>query len=227
MQHIVVDTLHLGTVQLPDGHPRAAEGTCTVDGFLIRHPDGPVLVDTGVADDHEVINALYRPVSVPIIDALHAVDVDERDLVAIINTHLHFDHCGQNRRLPDVPVFVQSAEVVAATAPRYTIPEWAHIERSRQRVVDGDAEIAPGLRLVATPGHTPGHQSVIVDHGDARSVIVGQCCYSCVEFEAGLPLVADMHHASMLADGIASLERLRSLQPDRAYFSHDRNAFVS
>ncbi len=223
----LVETLHLGSVRLPDSHPRAAAGTCTIDGFLIHHPDGPVLVNTGVAEDHPVINEMYEPTAVSIIDAVNAVGVDERDLVAIVNTHLHFDHCGQNRLLPEIPVYVQSAELVAAAEPRYTVPEWADIETARQRVVDGDMEIAPGLRLVATPGHTPGHQSVVIDAGDERALIVGQCCYTCGEYEAVAPFVGDMHDEAMLDLGTASLERLRSLQPDQAYFSHDRTVFTA
>lgn len=225
---IRVETLHLGTVQLPDQHPRSAEGTCTIDGFLIHHPDGPILVDTGVADDHELINQIYQPASVPIVEALNTAGVDERSLVAIVNTHLHFDHCGQNRFLPKTPVYVQAAELAAASQPKFTISEWAHIEDHRLRVVDGDHELADGVRLIATPGHTPGHQSICIDSApDDRSIIVGQCCYTCAEFESATLLPGDMHDPSMFDVGMKSLGRLRALEPRRAFFSHDRTQLTS
>ncbi len=220
-----ISTLSLGSVKLPDAHPRAAEGDALIQGFVIHHPDGPIVVDTGVADDHDRLNELYQPTAVPLIDALNSVGVDEREVAGIINTHLHFDHCGQNRTLPSVPVYVQAAELAAALLPRFTIPEWAEITPERQRVIDGDAEIAAGVTVVATPGHTPGHQSIVVRSGDRVEVIVGQCCYTCSEFSSGTLLPADMHDESMLDQGRASLERLRRLDPAAGYFSHDTTIF--
>ncbi len=198
-----------------------------VQGFVISHPDGPIVVDTGVADDHDLINELYRPSTTQLIVALNAAGIDERDVAAIVNTHLHFDHCGQNRALPNVPVYVQAAEVEAARLPMFTIPEWAEIASDRRRVIDGDAEIAPGVSVMATPGHTPGHQSVVVRSSDRVEVIVGQCCYTCAEFIDGTVLPADMHDASLLEEGLKSLERLRRLAPTAGYFSHDIEVFTS
>ncbi len=222
---VSISPLALGSVTLPDTHPRAVEGDCLIQGFVIHHPDGPIVVDTGVADDHDRLNELYQPVVVPLIDALNSAEVDERDVVGIVNTHLHFDHCGQNRALPTVPVYVQAAELEAAQLPRFTIPEWAEISPERRRVIDGDDEIAAGVTVVATPGHTPGHQSVVVRSGDRIEVIVGQCCCTCEEFRSGSLLPADMHDESMLDQGHASLDRLRRLDPAAGYFSHDAAVF--
>jgi glyoxylase-like metal-dependent hydrolase (beta-lactamase superfamily II) len=122
-------------------------------------------------------------------------------------------------------VYVQAAELRAIDLPKFTIPDWAHIDQDRQRVVDGDQQIAPGIAVAATPGHTPGHQSVVIEHDDHRSIIVGQCCYTCDEFELGQPSAADMHDDSMLATGIESLRRLRRLEPTAAYFSHDLTVY--
>ncbi len=105
-----VTVLPLGVVRLPDWHPRAADGSYVIQGYAIEHPDGVILFDTGVADDHPVINEVYEPTMVPIVDALGAVGIDERDVTAIVDSHLHFDHCGQNRSLPSVPVYVQQSE---------------------------------------------------------------------------------------------------------------------
>ncbi len=225
---IRIDVLQLGSVVLPEQHPRAADGRCVIQGFAIHHPDGVFLVDTGVATDHDLLNELYRPTVVPIVEAVNAAGVDERDVVAIVNSHLHFDHCGQNRFLPDVPVYAQRAEWEAAELPRFTIPEWALIDASRRRLLDGDEEIAPGLRVVATPGHTPGHQSVLIDGGpDGPTLVAAQACYTCAEFAAGAPAAVDMHDETWLDAGIDSLRRLWALHPAVAHFSHDPTVYES
>lgn len=220
---VTVTVLSLGEVHLPDWHPRAGDRTCAIQAFLIRHPDGPVLVDTGVGSDHDLINEIYRPTVVPIVNALNAAGVDERDLRAIVNTHLHFDHCGQNRSLPSTPVYVQAPELAAAEAPMFTVPEWAFIHTDRKRIVHGDEEIAPGVHLIPTPGHTPGHQSILVDGQDGPELIVGQCCYTCTEYEAGQVSPSDIHDETLLEAGVESLARLRQLRAEVAYFSHDHN----
>ncbi len=219
---IEVLTLDVGRVRLPAGHPRAADGDCVVQAFAVRHPDGTILVDTGVAGDHERINELYEPNVIPIVDALGAAAIDEREVVAIVNSHLHFDHCGQNRAFPSVPVWVQAAEYEMVDAPRFTVPDWARLPVERRRTIDGDVDIAPGVRIVATPGHTPGHQSLVVDDELGRTVIGGQCCYTCAEFAAAEPDPADAHDESWVQTAVESLARLRALEPDVVHLSHDR-----
>ena len=132
-----VTVLDLGSVTLPSWHLRHADGTSLVQSFVIHHPDGLILVDTGYADDNEIINEMYTPDVIPIADALNGADIDERDIVAIVNTHLHFDHCGQNRSLPHVPIWIQATELEAAAGEHFTVPEWAFVETERLRKVDG------------------------------------------------------------------------------------------
>ena len=88
-----------------------------------------IVFDTGTADDHPWLNETYRPTITPIVEALNGIGVDERDVEAIVNSHLHFDHCGQNRSLPWAPVWAQSAEYEMVDAKRYTIAEWARSTR--------------------------------------------------------------------------------------------------
>lgn len=218
----VITVLDLGSLSLPSWHPRHADGTCLIQAFAIHHPDGLILVDTGCADDNDFLNEVYTPDVVPIADALNHAKIDERDIVAIANTHLHFDHCGQNRSLPRAAVWVQAAELDAATEQFYTTPEWAFIDPERLRKVDGDAALAEGVTLLATPGHTPGHQSVLVELNGARDLIVGQACYTCAEFEAGTVVPEDIHNETWLAAAAESLNRLASIGADHAFFSHDR-----
>ena len=222
---IRVQPIELGEVHLPDWHPRIDDVVAIMRGFVVRHPDGVILFDTGSGDDHDFLNELYTPRVVPIVDALNAVGIDERDVVAIVNSHLHFDHCGQNRALPTVPVWVQAAEYEMVETPRFTIAEWARLPDERRRIVDGDADVAPGVRIIATPGHTPGHQSLIVDDEHGRTVIAGQCCYTCAEFIEHELTLGDVHDESWFGTAVDSLARIHQLSPDIAHFSHDRTVF--
>jgi N-acyl homoserine lactone hydrolase len=148
--------------------------TGPVYAYLIRHPQGLVLVDTGMIDRHPEIEEHFRPELHPLTE--HGVPLDE--VVLVINTHLHFDHCGGNRLFPGTPIYVQRAEREAARLPDYTVPEWAEFEGADYVELDGEAEILPGIRVLPTPGHTPGHQSVLVDTGEGLVVIGGDVAHT-------------------------------------------------
>ena len=81
----------------------------------------------------------------------------------MVISHLHFDHAGNIRSFPGVPIFVQAVEREAARAANYTIPEFIDAPGIVYQLLDGDTELAPGFEVISTPGHTPGHQSVLVD----------------------------------------------------------------
>ncbi len=216
-----VRPLHLGHVSLPESHPRSDEKRCVIVSHAIAHDDGLVLVDSGPGMGHAVIDELYAPQVLSIVDALNDAGFDERDVTAVVNTHLHFDHCGQNHRLANAPVWVTEAELAAAAEPMYTVPEWAAIDEGRRRISSDGEEVAAGVRLLHTPGHTPGHQSVAIEAADGVELIAGQACYSCTEFGAGLPATTDMHDETWLAVGLESMARLTALEPVRVHFSHD------
>jgi N-acyl homoserine lactone hydrolase len=215
-----IDRLHLAEVSLPSWHPRAADGRGQVFGYVVHHPDGPLVVDTGVGRGSPLIERLYQPTVSDVVLRLAEVGVDERDVAAIVCSHLHFDHCGQNTALR-APVHVQAAERVAADGPGYTVPEWATLPEERWRVVDGDAELADGVRIVATPGHTPGHQSVVVSAGGEVVVLAGQCAYTAAEFDERTVPVDDVHDPSWHEAALDSIRRLRELRPTRVVFAHD------
>jgi N-acyl homoserine lactone hydrolase len=216
-----VEALRLSHITaVPDFHPEFADFSgCDVFGFVIHHRDGPIVVDTGIGLDNEFINALYQHESVALVDALHGCGVDERDVQCIVNSHLHFDHCGQNHAL-SAPIVVQQAEVNAAQTEFYTVPQWADIPSARARIVDGDRDIADGVRVLWTPGHTPGHQSVTVDTEAGLVVIAAQCIYGTSGWVSGVE-DNNLHDSSWRAAADDSLGRLRSLHPLRVLLSHD------
>ena len=212
-----IEQIHLADVTLPESHPRAGE-PCPVFTFLIRHPDGCVLVDTGVGEGHEGIETLYSPQVRPLADELKARDISPADITAIINTHLHFDHCGENRQFPNTPMYVQRAEHDAAQEPLYSIPEWIDFEGADYHLLDGETKVAPGITALPTPGHTPGHQSVVIDSEEGRAIIAGHAAYNADEWNGVAASIADEWDDAQYK---TSLESLRRLRPDRVYFSHD------
>ena len=138
----------------------------------------------------------------------------------MVLSHLHFDHCGQQAAL-DAPVYVQTVEHEAAQAEGYTVPEWAAIPAHRLRLVDGDEEIADGVILLATPGHTPGHQSVLIEAGTHRVVLAAQCAFTGTELRSGEPSPTNLHDETWAEPARRSLQRLRDLAPVTCHLSHD------
>ena len=199
--------LHLADVTYPSSHPLGGQDG-PVLAFAIRHPDGIVLVDTGIGEGNEWIETNYQPRAREIREALSGAGLDPDGVRVIVNSHLHFDHCGQNRAFPGVPIHVQQTELDLALREGHTIVEWVDFPDAHYEAVEGDAEIVEGVSVLATPGHTPGHQSVTVRTGDGLVLIVGQAAQDARSFATG---PAD-----------PSIQRLRELLADRIHFSHDR-----
>ena len=143
---------------------------------VVEHPEGRVLVDTGMIDSTPELDAEWHP-------TIYSERIP-RDVAVVVNTHLHFDHCGGNRLFAGLPTYVQRVEREAAREPDYTIPEWVEFDGATYVELDGEAEIAPGVRVLPTPGHTPGHQSVLVETEDGLVVVAGDVAYRWEDFDA-------------------------------------------
>ncbi len=136
---------------------------------VIEHPDGRVLVDTGMTELHPAV-ADMDPRLVPLSEQ---AGFDLAGIDVVVNTHLHFDHCGGNHLFPGRPIHVQRRELDdARSLEDYTIREWVDAPGARYVPVDGEVELLPGVRLVPAPGHTAGSQVVVVETG-ARPAVIG------------------------------------------------------
>ena len=223
-----IEPLRLAEVTLPEGHPARRTQRCLVFGFVIDHPEGAIVVDTGVGVGNSFIDEVYNPWVDDLDAALRAVDVEPASVRAVVNSHLHFDHCGQNQRWYEarVPVYVQETEVLAARRPFYSVPEWATVPPECLRSIRGDEEIAEGVQLLATPGHTQGHQSVLVEASESRVVIAAQAVWEFHELEQEVASEANVDANELRGAAVESIRRLKRLRPDRAYFSHDPTVWV-
>ena len=177
--------------------------------LLIETPDALVLVDTGIGNkEDEKFTEIYGVANAGsptrLEDAIREAGHAPEDIDIVLNTHLHFDHAGGNTQIdpddpdgPPVPAFPGARHIVQREEF-----EFAHSENERIRAsymlknfdpvheaglwdfVDGPQEIVPGVGVIRTPGHTPYHQSVVLESGGETACFVADL----VPTSAHLPL---------------------------------------
>jgi len=146
---------------------------------VLDHPERLVLVDTGLTELHPAV-ADMDPRLGPVADWTF----DPAGIDIVVNTHLHFDHCGGNHLFAGKPIHVQRQELDdARTKDDYTIREWVDAPGVSYVPVDGELELLPGVRLLPAPGHTPGSQVVVVETGGRPIVIAGDTAVSFGELD--------------------------------------------
>ena len=137
---------------------------------LIDHPQARVLVDTGLTELHPAVADMDPQLRPP-----HEWGVDLASVDLVVNTHLHFDHCGGNHLFAGTPTYVQRQELEDGRTTENYLHEWVDPPGSQISYVpvDGELELLPGVRLMAAPGHTRGSQIVVVDGADGPVIIAG------------------------------------------------------
>jgi N-acyl homoserine lactone hydrolase len=204
--------------------------------FLIEHPAGLVLFDSGMHpqtqnDAHGRLGAIadfytveFRP-GEEVGARLRAIEIDPADVRWLVQSHLHFDHCGGNAEIPNATLVVQRREWEAGRDPdlRAAIGydpadyELGH----RVLAVDGEHDLFGDGRVVCVPthGHTPGHQSLVLRTGGTTFVLAADACYLRRSLEQRhLPPLAYDRDAML-----ASLDLLAGLRARGAQiiFGHD------
>jgi len=132
------------------------------------------LIDTGIHSlewVNENISPCTRQEDEEIVNALAKIGWKCSDVDVLINTHLHYDHCGNNRLFSDAEIIIQKTEWENAYAPienqkSYYLKELfsnISLRYTRIRFADGETTVADGIKIIPTPGHCKGHQSVLVN----------------------------------------------------------------
>jgi N-acyl homoserine lactone hydrolase len=216
-----IKRLHLASLRGVDGLE------WPVHGFVVTHPGGAVLVDTGVGGPQQVLDD-WRVVNRSVADALAGLDMTPADIGLVINTHLHFDHCGQNAVFSHAACYVQRAELDRAQRESPDLYDWFGFMNARWELLDGDAEVLPGLSVITTPGHTVGHQCVVVESADGRAdLLIGDAAYTPRQY--GGPADEDLP-PGQADDPVAwreSLHRIHAAAPARVHFCHHTNVVHS
>jgi N-acyl homoserine lactone hydrolase len=213
-----IKRLHLASLQGPGDSQR-----WPVHGFVVTHDNGAVLVDTGVGGPQQALDE-WRVVNRTVAAALAELDLSPADIGLVINTHLHFDHCGQNAVFKHAPFYVQRTELDRARRESPDLHDWFDFAGARFELLDGDAEILPGLEVITTPGHTAGHQCVLVRGGGEDpatfDLLIGDAAYTPRVYASPAGDKIPPGQAADLPAWRDSLRRIQSLEPDRVHFCH-------
>jgi N-acyl homoserine lactone hydrolase len=224
-----VDIVRSTFMPWAEGAARDEKLRSPVWSALLRTPDGNILFDTGLHPVHiERPEATFGPnpnmtivMEGPdaVVSRLAAVGVRPDDIAIVVNSHLHFDHAGNNGAFPKATFIVQGEHLAFAKGkPNFPgvywdIPELTYVPAS------GRTRVAKGIEVVPTPGHAPGHQSLVVDLAETgRVVLTGDAAFTRANLERGEIPAMDQAAAKV------SLALIRSLVKDdlsRVFTSHD------
>lgn len=210
--------------------------TVPVPAYLIVHEQGKVLFDTGLnlairqekarllgpdADAWEI----DFPQGVDIASQLARLGIAPGDIRYVVNSHLHFDHCGGNGHFPNATLVVHAKEWRAGRLPKmqaagvYHPDDFDHMETVRE--VDGELDLFGDGSVVVfpTPGHTPGHQSMRLSLASGMVVLAADCCYLKQTLDA-LHLPKSVYNREQMLDSLATLRHLQG-EGARIFFGHD------
>jgi glyoxylase-like metal-dependent hydrolase (beta-lactamase superfamily II) len=200
--------------------------------LLIEHPAGLTLIDSGAGtkEDQKFVDiygmelradvAEQRADETALEAGIRVLGFTPEDVRLVINTHLHFDHAGGNtRRAADgtiVPTFINARYVVQAgeyewathtnerTAASYFPHNYETLRQTgRLELLDGDLEIVSGITARKTPGHTPHHQSLLIESAGQRALFLGD-------------VIPTSHHIPLAWIMGYDVEPLRTLESKRA-----------
>jgi N-acyl homoserine lactone hydrolase len=156
-----------------------------VYAYLVELADGRlVLVDTGmhpvhIEDPHAGFDPWFASVLTPQLEQADRLDarlaelgLQPTDLAAVINTHLHFDHAGANALFAGVPIHVQRDHYEWALGHPSCPSELFDLPALRYELLDGEGQLFDGVEVVLTPGHAPGHQSLLLTLGSGARVLL-------------------------------------------------------
>ncbi|WP_416899293.1 MAG: N-acyl homoserine lactonase family protein [Minwuia sp.] len=210
--------------------------TVPIPSYLIRHPKGNVLFDTGLnkqvqtdpvgrlGDLTKYYGIDFHP-GQDVKAQLEKLGVEPKDITYLVNSHLHFDHCGGNDQIDCCPMVVQKAEWAAATDPDMAAKigfEAKDFDHGHDRIIaDGEHDLFGdgGVVCIPTPGHTPGHQSLRVKLDSGEIVLTGDACYL-RQTLAEMKLPRILFNAEQMLE---SLRKLKALQDRgaRIFYGHD------
>ncbi len=169
----------------PDAQNRLDAG---MNSLLVRTGKKNILIETGIGNKlpDRMVQIYKQPAE--LLDNLHAIGVAPEDIDIVINTHLHFDHCGWNtvRRgdqivatFPNATYYVQEQEwehgrlQLERDAISYMSPNYDPLLESGQMVLlNGDQEIVPGISVKVFPGHTANMQAVMIESGSKKACYI-------------------------------------------------------
>ena len=211
---------------------------CGLNSLVVRTGDKTILIETGIGNkiSEKMINIYGQPAK--LLDNLGAAGISAGDVNIVINTHLHFDHCGWNTvrheesivaTFPNAKYYVQKGEWERAQSPaeRDAISYIAAnynplVESGQMQLLTGDQEIAPGISVQVFPGHTRDMQAVVIASGGQTACYISDL----IPTTAHIPITWGMGFDLYPLDVIASRKRYyEKAVPEKwlTIFTHDAN----
>jgi 4-pyridoxolactonase len=206
-----------------------------VFSLLIEHKEGNILFDTGF--DKNLVEK-YLPFEEPLQDKeqtlpaqLKKAGFELKDIHYVINSHLHFDHCGGNKLIPDATFIVHKEELRHAYVPEPFgklgyFREDFDFDGVKYDLIEGDLEIFKGVHLVYTPGHTVGHYSIYLELQEDPFIYTADASFGPENIEKKHPMGLHLDPIAMLA----SMHKIKYLSKNKGaqiLFSHDPSLYSS
>lgn len=201
--------------------------------FALRGNGETILVDSGLPSQQD-IRTNHKPFrqmndAREFTAALAGIGIEAAQIRKVILTHMHYDHCCNLRLLPNLEkVYVQKRELLHAVSPRedelyyYSLlpecgkPEWTDA-LGKLELLDGDGEILPGIRVILTPGHSPGSQTVLVETSQGLHLLTGDFIALMDSYTNRIPNAI----VNNLDEWYSSYDKVHSLAAARVLPGHD------
>ncbi|MBL8582946.1 MAG: N-acyl homoserine lactonase family protein [Rhizobiaceae bacterium] len=244
---LVLDGYHVYWNRGPGGEVRFP-----VYSILVEHAEGRFLIDTGYDYDHVMkVLPFEKPMQSKdqtIPGALALLGLEPKDIGVVVNSHFHFDHCGGNKYFPHAKKICHRLEVQQAANCQpfehlgysdltFSVEaaesrgQAAQIQNGQTKAnttfegIDGDIELAKGVKLISTPGHSIGHYSLLVEFGKRKPILFTiDAAYTQKSLET---LCQASFHIDPVK-GVESMRRVKKLAEDHEaelMFSHDMENF--
>jgi len=197
--------------------------------LLIKTEEENILIDTGIGElpeTHKKFHTVKRKLEQTLKVQLQKSDLKPEDIDIVVNTHLHFDHCGNNMLFPKAKFYVQVDEIHYAYAPdRFQTAAYVQEffdTKAEYILLKGKYEVTDEVFIIPTPGHCPGHQSIIIKKGEKSYVYCGDVAPLRENLEKrNIPGV--LYRAD---EALKSIDNLRRIKDAVYIFSHDNEQMV-
>jgi N-acyl homoserine lactone hydrolase len=218
-----------------------SEGQITfpIPSYVIEHPEGLVVFDTGFSSAvHANLESYYpaealKPVTFhfgpdeEITAQMRRAGFNPDDVELVINSHLHYDHCGGNIQFPRARIMMQRAELDSASSAPEDSGGYRKVDfltGQQMELLDGAHDVFGDgtLTLFPTPGHTAGHQSLRVEHESGVAVLAGDACYMAETLlsDDALPSPSLTYDAEAFMRSLAQLRELAE-SGAKVFVGHD------
>lgn len=211
-----------------------------VSSYLIVHPRGNVLFDTGIHCDALTdpagrlgkrvagLFSIRSKTGEDVVSQLRGLGLQPDDIQFVVTSHFHFDHCGCNSSFPRATFLVQRAEMQMARSEgsRYNRKDWDL--PLDYRLLDGEHDLFSdgSVVILPTPGHTAGHQSLWIRAGASQFLLTGDASYTREHLEQTI-LPTNTFDAGEMTHSMGVLRDLRDRRGVVLLYGHDSEQWNS